>query len=288
MELNAAIRLLAAQWWDQMSPEQQKKYIERHPKTRKNQTQSDALKRLMSEPLLRPVPKEDKPAAEKAKDKPVRPAPQPKKPEAKPAKEQQQPTSQIEQKPAAATKPAKGKTAHKAATPEGLDEAHKQAIKEYTGSMYLSVNQALRKGKPIPAEDRKEMKLVDEAFSKAKTTEPLEVYRGIGPTDADMFANLKVGDSYQDKGFVSTSTDVDTADNFSRGENPTILHVQVPKGSKAISVDSMSVFKQGGHAARSENEILLNRGASYKVLSIKPGKRGQPRVVTVEYTDGQG
>jgi hypothetical protein len=34
---------------------------------------------------------------------------------------------------------------------------------------------------------------------------------------------------------------------------------------------------------RSEEEILLNRGGTFKVVSIKPGRRGKPRVVTVEY-----
>lgn len=262
-ELNATYRLLA-DWWDSLSPKQQKRYLELHPRSRKHKLgQKDEPEAKAPESEQQQPVKKEKPA----------PAPEPQ--AEKPATEQ------------SVSKPLKGKAAHKAATPQGLDDAHKQAIKEYTGTMYINVNQALRKGKPVPKEDRAEMKLVEEAFSKARTTEPLEVYRGIGPSDQDMFAGLKVGDSFQDKGYTSTSTDKDTADNFSRGDNPTIMQIQVPKGSKAISVDSMSVFKKGGHAVRSENEILLNRGGSFKVVSIKPGKRGQPRIVTVEYQDGQ-
>ena len=247
-KLNAGYRLFA-DWWGSLSPTQQKRYLEKHPRSKKHNV-TKTVEPSKSEP--------EKNASENTEPQQTKPA---------------------------ETKPVKGKAAHKAAVPQGLDQSHKDAIKEYTGNMYTTVNQALRKGKPVPAADRKEMKLVDEAFSKAKTTEPMEVYRGIGPMDADRFAGLKVGDTFEDKAFVSTSTDKDTADNFSRGDNPTIMHIQVPKGSKAISVDSMSVFRKGGHATRSENEILLNRGGTFKVLSIKPGKRGQPRIINVEYQD---
>jgi hypothetical protein len=278
-ELNAAYRLLA-DWWDSLSPKQQKRYLELHPRSRKHKLgkKDEPAAESQKEPA-----KQEPKAPERTETPKSKPEPKaentPKAPEAKqpePPKSESQPSE---------SKPVKGKAAHKAATPVGLDDSHRNAIKEYTGSMYIDVNQALRKGKPIPAADRKDMKLVDEAFSKAKTTEPLEVYRGIGPSDSDMFANLKAGDSFQDKGFVSTSTDKDTADNFSRGDTPTMMQINVPKGSKAISVDSMSVFQKGGHAKRSENEILLNRGGSFKVLSIKPAKRGQPRIITVEYQD---
>lgn len=277
-ELNAAYRLLA-DWWDSLSPKQQKRYLELHPRSKKHKLG----KKDEPEADSHKAPAKPESKAAEPTDKPNSKAePKAEKPKAPETKQPAQPKS--EGQPSEAN-PAKGKAAHKAATPTGLDDAHRDAIKEYTGSMYIDVNQALRKGKPIPAADRKEMKLVDEAFSKAKTTEPMEVYRGIGPSDSDMFANLKLGDSFQDKGFVSTSTDKDTADNFSRGDTPTMLQINVPKGSKAISVDSMSVFKKGGMAKRSENEILLNRGGSFKVLSIKPGKRGQPRIITVEYQD---
>lgn len=241
IRVEAVTRLLAG-WWDNLSREQQQRYLKNHPRS-KNKVNSQ-------DPVETPAP--IKPQPEKIKEQ--------------------------------ARKVAKGKAAHKAASVE-LSPQQTQAIKEYTGSMYKSVNPRLRAGKPVPKADSKDVKLVDEAFSKASTTEAIEVYRGVGATEQDTFANLQVGSSFEDKGFVSTSTDKDTADNFSRGDNPTILHIQVPAGSKAISVDSLSVFKKGGYATRSENEILLNRGGSYKVVSIKPAKRGQPRVVTVEYAD---
>jgi ADP-ribosyltransferase exoenzyme len=176
----------------------------------------------------------------------------------------------------------RGKGAHKAAAVD-LTPEQVQAVKEYTGSMYLTVNPRLRAGKPVAKADMKEMKLIDQAFSKAKTTEPIEVYRGLG--NSVRYANLKPGESFKDEGFVSTSTDKDTAFNFARGEEETVMHIQVPKGSKAISVDALSVFKKGGYATRSENEILLNRGASYKVISVTPAKGKNPKIITVEYSD---
>jgi len=244
-QLNAAFRLLAAAWWDRMTKEQQTRYLETHPKSRKKVIDNSG-----------------------APAKPAKEAP----------KQKTQPQQRIEQP---AGKVAKGKSAHKSATVE-LTPEQTQAIKEYTGSMYLTVNPLLRAGKPVAKADMKEMKLIDQAFDKAKTTEPIEVYRGVGGA---RYANLKPGDSFKDEGFVSTSTDKDTADVFTRGDDQAIMQIQVPKGSKAISVDAFSVFKKGGAAVRSENEILLNRGGHYKVVSVKPAKGRQPKIITVEYSE---
>lgn len=178
-------------------------------------------------------------------------------------------------------KAAKGKAAHKAASVD-LDSNQVDAIKEYTGNMYLTVNPKLRAGKPVSKADAKELKLIDDAFAKAKTTEDIEVYRGISGDAMKHYQHLKPGDSFKDSAFVSTSTDKDTADNFSRGDGKAIMQVRVPKGSKAISVDSLSVFKKGGNVTRSENEILLDRNSSFKVVSIKPGKHGGPATIIVE------
>lgn len=241
-----AVQRLIADWWSAMSPQQQERYLKKHPRSSRN-------KQGKSEDVSKPVVKK-KPVAQKPT-----PSPAP-----------------------VANKVAKGKRAHKAAQVE-LNPQEVDALKEYTGSMYQSVNKQLRAGKPVSKADRKEVKLVDDAFSKAKTAEPIEVYRGIS---GEFYSKLKPGETFKDHAFVSTSADIDTADNFARGEHKALMKVQVPKGSKAISVDSLSVFKKGGAAVRSENEILLNRGGSYKVVSIKPARPGQPQIITVEYSDG--
>lgn len=249
------------------------------PYSAENQKKADALAVQIKQMVQQQAPAKPAsvPAPAPAKPAPVKVAP-------KPAPEKKEPAPKVapQQTPDQPKKAAKGKAAHDAATVQ-VSDAERQALNDYTGSMYIEVNKALRSGKPIPKSDQKEVKLIDQAFSRASTTEDIQVYRGVGPTDMDKFANLKPGDSYTDDAYLSTSTNLSTADNFSRGDTPTILNIQVPKGSKAISVDSLSQFKKGGHMVRSEEEILLNRGGKYKVVSIKPARRGSPRVITVEY-----
>jgi hypothetical protein len=277
VRINAAFRLLAAAWWDRMTKEQQNRYLQTHPRSRKKvidngSTPANPPKEApKKEAPKKEAPKKEAPKKEAPKKEAPKPADKPQKSAPKP----EQPTGKV----------AKGKAAHKAATAD-LTPQQTQAIKEYTGSMYRTVNPKLRDGKPVSKADMKDVKLMDQAFDGAKTKEPIEVYRGLGETDRDLFANIKVGQSFMDHGFVSTSTDKDTAFNFARGDTPTVMRVQVPTGSKAISVDALSAFKKSGYVTRSENEILLNRGGSYKVVSITPGKgKRVPRVITVEYSD---
>src|ERR1700682_4307494 len=266
IRINAAFRLLAAAWWDRMTEQQQRRYIERHPRSRKKVIDQgiNAVKPEEKKEPRKEEPKKESPMQKKESptSKPAEKPQRKEEPKTETPKSAEKPT---QEKPPASksaptsSAPVKGKAAHKAASAD-LNPEQVQAVKEYTGSMYLTVNPRLRAGKPVPKEDAKDVKLLDQAFSKAHTKEPIEVYRGIGFTDQDMFANIKVGQSFKDGGFVSTSTDKDTAFNFARGDTPTVMRVQVPAGSKAISVDALSTFKKGGHATRSENEILLNRG----------------------------
>src|SRR5882672_584549 len=204
MKLNAAFRLLAAAWWDRMTIEQQTLYLRTHPKSRKKVVEQQRK----PEPALLEKVIRRAPTTPRQKSTPKT------QPIEKSISRKEPPVGQ-------ATIPKRslstGKAAHKAASAD-LNPEQVQALKEYTGAMYLSVNPRLRAGKPVPREDRKEMKLVDEAFSKARTKEPIEVYRGIGRTDQDIFANIKIGESFNDGGFVSTSTDKNTAFNFARGD----------------------------------------------------------------------
>jgi hypothetical protein len=317
-EVRGFAERILADWWNNKSKIQQKNYLDKHPNSKyagrtggkdsdipskkskesgepsvedlkkqwtdtvnapftlENQKRADDLMDQIRKHMStqQKAPSQEKPIQERPRVAPTRDSPPPKKtaPSPAPAKPKKGKISRV----------SKSAEAHKAAEVH-VSDAERQALNEYTGSLYLGVNKALRTGSSMSKEDRKAVKLMDDAFSRASTTQDIQVFRGVGPTDMDRFANLKPGDSYKDDAFLSTSTDEDTADNFVRGDSPTMLNIKVPKGSKAISVDSLSQFKKGGHAVRSEEEILLNRGGSYRVVSITPARRGKPRIVNVEY-----
>lgn len=133
------------------------------------------------------------------------------------------------------------------------------ALKAYTGDGYRSVNSRLR-NQPVKIGSDIEAKQIqaglDKSFENAPTVpRNMVVYRGI---DRDAIKGLKPGDSFIDKGFVSTT--IKGTGEFKGGAK---LEIRVPKGSKGIYVASISKYK-------SEREMLLNRGSKFKVIEQRP------------------
>lgn len=145
----------------------------------------------------------------------------------------------------------------------------------YSGAMYADLNTRLRQGKGPARADKADFDAMDQAFSKAGTTEDMTVYRGVG---GSFVQQLVKGTSYTDGGFTSVTSSQSIADNFARGdEGEAILEIRVPKGSKAISVKDFSQF------GKAEQEIVLNRGGRFTVTDRIEGKKGKPARIIVEY-----
>jgi hypothetical protein len=118
-------------------------------------------------------------------------------------------------------------------------------------------------------------------YNQEPTTEPMKVYRGVVfNTEAgnpDLLGNLKVGSTFSDPAFLSTSTSRNVAYNFSYGKNnyfggnePYILEINIPKGSKVLSVNNFlsSVTTMSGLM---EDEHLLPSGSSLKYVGTQSG-----------------
>lgn len=159
------------------------------------------------------------------------------------------------------------KTAHKELDIKALDISEKamQAMISYTGASAKVINNALRKGEldsPTNATNREKVHLLDEIMEKSVVKTPFVAYRGLNirtESTRQKYDDLKVGDSFQDEGFVSTSTNQKKADTFGSGQRIMIL---VPKGANAVSPRSVSRYK-------TEDEILLDRGGTFKVIDIE-------------------
>jgi predicted ABC-type ATPase len=106
---------------------------------------------------------------------------------------------------------------------------------------------------------------LDSAFTKiAPLEQPIKVYRGFSDT-----RNLDIGDSFSDKGFVSTTTDADVAKRYAEGQlggtdedQPAVARITVPAGTKAISTEP---FKKND-TERTMNEVLLPRNTQFRVV----------------------
>lgn len=152
---------------------------------------------------------------------------------------------------------------------------HINSLMEYTGNSF-SVNDGLRKGK-LSEKDKKVARHLDEVIASSKpTTADTTVYRGIS-ADSDFakkLASAKVGDTFNDKAFMSTSVDKNKAKEYAQdaanGEpkkGGVVLEINVPKGTKTANLS-------GEADINSNNEVILGRDSNIKVSSVT--KKGSP------------
>jgi 2'-5' RNA ligase len=146
-----------------------------------------------------------------------------------------------------------------------LSTAEEQAVDYYAGDDgFISINSALR-GTSEPSDDDEEaITHLDSAISKSRTTEPQTVFRA---ATRAWGGNIPVGSRFTDFGFTSTSMTKDTAEDFSEGG--TIFSIEIPKGSRALNIES-----------RKEDELLLPRGSSFEVISKESDGTVKLRLVT--------
>lgn len=101
------------------------------------------------------------------------------------------------------------------------------------------------------------------AFKEFETKANMKTYRGLAKNYMDEIKdNLRVGDVLEDKGFVSTSTDIDVAERFGYY----VMEVLIPKGSRASSVDHLT-------STSGESEVLIDAGAKFEVAEINHEKK---------------
>ena len=116
-----------------------------------------------------------------------------------------------------------------------------EPLEWYTGGNFDKLNSALRNNKKLTSIQSSHVKNIDMAFSGApRLTKPITVYKGV-----------ETNNIFSDKAFVSTTSEMKQAYNFS-GKECCILIINVSKGSKPLMLSSISKYKE-------EKEILLNR-----------------------------
>lgn len=145
-----------------------------------------------------------------------------------------------------------------------LSFGEKSSIKAYAGggSVYLNLNKYLRGEISLEkyAEKclysvetaEKRIKNIKSAIDKFELNDNIQVLR---VSNADFYKNLKVGDIFKDKAFVSTTTDQSRVDSDAIAQ----MIIDVPKGTgRGAWVTPIAQNKK-------ENEFLLNSDQEYEV-----------------------
>jgi hypothetical protein len=145
------------------------------------------------------------------------------------------------------------------------------AISNYESRLGYDMNEALRD--PQISEDgyKSTIDLLDKAIDIAPAlSEELVAYRGVKGNGLKFFENLKVGDTYEDKGYTSTTIDAGVAQQFG-GQQPyydgLVFRMKLPAGTKGIFPSGYHEPMYGWTPSMTEAEFLMPRNSKFKIVA---------------------
>lgn len=171
------------------------------------------------------------------------------------------------------TASARGKLGAQRAYVKHLSPPSRDALQKYTIDGYRQINEDLRAG----GLDGQARPRIDEAIAGAPPVpQDISVWRGAGPDDLMVRTQPQaradfVGGTVKDGAFVSTTMSRTRAGLFATEydtvAHPVVYHITVPKGERVLPLSDVS-------ALRREQEVLLPRGRTYRVLGVSEGHYG--------------
>jgi SPP1 gp7 family putative phage head morphogenesis protein len=157
-----------------------------------------------------------------------------------------------------------------------------EALSSYKSSGYKDINKYLRKDRdwdfedPSPrgqavSKERTDGRIaqLDRLMSESRLVDDVHLYRGFTPTKDFDFDSMQ-DFVFQDKGYVSSSTDMGMAEIFAReaaeetDNKAAIFRIRATKGQSAIAVESRL-----GYDSLNEGELLLPRGTTFRFTGNK-------------------
>ncbi len=176
-----------------------------------------------------------------------------------------------------------GSSVEKAEAPlfSNLTDEEFGALQNYAGADHAVINEYLRDDDASYMDDvdleevTDSVRQMDAAMEKHSTFAPQKVYRFAGE---NTFERITESGSFQDDGFVSTSSELEGLDTFladqgySMADDPPILEIMVPPNTPAVDMN-----KVGAAMFPGEKEILLDRGLQFEVVE-RVGNRLKLRV----------
>jgi len=163
---------------------------------------------------------------------------------------------------------------------ENATEKDKKVTKYYTSDSYKDWNEYLRNkksgNKRFDEATEQFNKFLDKA-PKLQTTTHRGLAFGYEQTESfSKFANLKIGDTFTDNGFVSTTLNKNVAERFAtesieaNGGYGVILNIKTKNG---VLLDKFSQMKF-------EQEVVLRNGTSFKVMGKRMGS--SPDIIIID------
>ncbi len=160
----------------------------------------------------------------------------------------------------------------------GFTNAQERSIKRYTDSHYHEINGELRGDNSGDSAVALDIYNLDSILESSKIGNSTMVFRGVGEAYVQELERrrLQIGDTIQDKAFLSTSRRPEEAKRFTRdGNSGMLLRIRLPMGCSALDLSPYSVNP-------SEEEILLARGTKLRVL----GYDADEDILDLEVTTG--
>jgi hypothetical protein len=141
-----------------------------------------------------------------------------------------------------------------------LNDHERDAVEDYVSSAALINSHHRHNDVPEKWHNllNERTKHLDSALNKNRTRHNVHLWRGIIRDDSKkILQDLNPGDTFHDKGYVSTSFSPDAAGGF--GSH--LFHIKVPKGSRAL------VPSYHGLGKAHEQEVILPRNSKFRYLN---------------------
>lgn len=148
-----------------------------------------------------------------------------------------------------------------------LTASHHNAVSMYVQDNAVDLNEVLRSGESLHPEEKSQVRALDKATQLDTFSEDTVLHRFTGKD----FYSAKVGDTFEEKGFMSTSKAKENAlkvgDMTLSRDEIELWEIKVPKGTPHLDVDKHMKTAEGGKPLLDEKEILLGRGTKLRVVS---------------------
>lgn len=160
-----------------------------------------------------------------------------------------------------------------------LSRDQEDSIDTYAGSAYDDINESLRGTRDVPDQMlggqamSTHIENLTDVIEQSVTTRPLTTFRTMtdepdpaAPHVTDTFSRLRPGDTFVDRGFVSTSLSRPLTEMFLNDEAAVHVEIRLPTGSHAVPGNPF------------EAELILQRDTRFRVETVERDEVGDLKV----------
>lgn len=139
-----------------------------------------------------------------------------------------------------------------------ISKSERESLFDYQQTSFVRMNNVLRAGEVPEGKTLRRITDIDNVMSRSRIQDGgVKVYRGIDDAEEFGIADVQVGDTMLDLGFMSTSRSAETAERFTHSRTAgATIEIDVPGGARGLSY------------GEEQQEMLLDRGSGIRITSI--------------------